>query len=61
MRTLHAMMTTGDVVRATRLSPDRIRDLDDVLQPEKLPSGHRRYRVVNVERFLRQRAKRKAA
>lgn len=50
-------MTTGDVARALGLSVARINQLDEKLQPARLPNGHRRYDPAQVERFANGRGR----
>lgn len=51
-------LRVGDVARLAKLSCDRIVQLDDELEPERAPNGHRRYSVARVQSFLSKRAKR---
>jgi DNA-binding transcriptional MerR regulator len=60
MTTLTYTMITGDVARVLGLSVDRIKELDDELQPIRLPNGHRRYDPAIVARVAERRSLRGA-
>jgi hypothetical protein len=50
-------MTTADVARVLDLGNDRIRQLDDELEPIRLPNGARRYDPRRIESFAKKRAR----
>lgn len=51
------ILGTGAVSTITGLSLERIRQLDEQLQPKRAANGRRWYRVVDVEAFLRARGR----
>lgn len=51
------ILGTGAVATITGLSLERIRQLDEQLQPKRAANGRRLYRVVDVEAFLRVRGR----
>lgn len=50
-------MTVGDTAKALNLSQTRLRQLDDELQPQRLPSGQRRYNPDLVVAYAKRRSK----
>lgn len=56
MLTAEYTVTMLDACRVLGLTDNRLRQLDDVLRPLRLPNGHRRYRSSDLQRFVNERA-----
>jgi hypothetical protein len=54
--TLSPFLTVGGAAAALRLSTERIRQLDSVLQPMRTTTGQRIYRREIIERVAQERA-----
>ena len=57
MSTVTHCMPVSDVARRLGIGNDRVRRLDEVLQPIRLSNGHRRYDPSLVEREAAKRGR----
>jgi hypothetical protein len=52
---IEPLMSPGDVARVLGVTSAHVRQLDDELEPIRLPNGHRRYRVDAVQKLAKKR------